>query len=373
MIKPILLTLLIGISISSFALRKKKIIQMVNDCELIFNKNDAFAGCVVPTIMQIRLNNGDLLFSNKRSKIGFKDFTVTIDGSGSKSFSGDRKLRIQTNYHAVRDPYVRLNFQMKKRPEIKFSAKIPIHFKGTYSLSFSASSGQSGKKGYNGKDGYDGRDDYRHGNGVDGNDGSYGYEGKRGWNGHNATSLNVFVSLIDFPRDKTKLVKIRTERSNGRAYTRYLSKSGRIKIHAKGGNGGSGGNGGRGGNGGDGGNGAYKKPRTENDKGCDHEGWGGHGGDGGNGGRGGDGGNGGDGGDVHVYFSTDAWFFKENILIYNRGGWGGRPGNGGKVGRGGFAGRGGKGCGNKGRSGRYGRNGGKGYNGNDGQVFYHNW
>lgn len=327
----------------------------------------------IRTFLAFNLADGQQLYSNKNAKFGFKDFKISIEGSGKKQWRSKRKLTVASYYNAINDPYIRIKAQMIERPEISHTFTIPIHFNGTYTLHNSAASGSSGDNGQKGREAHDGRNEYAHHNGEDGGYGESGDHGFDGRDGRNGAPIKVYVSLVDFPRDNTELVKIQTCYTNGSCKTRYLTKTGNINIYAQGGSGGVGGNGGQGGNGGDGGKGAYKTRETENERACKNEGYGGNGGDGGYGGDGGRGGNGGNGSDVSFYFADNAWFFKNHISVYNGGGSSGSGGCAGKSGNAGNAGRGGKGNGTSGRCGRSGLNGERGYAGRAGNVYYYSW
>lgn len=376
MVKTLLLSLLIGLSFNSLSMRKKKQLELIKSCQVFAEKNSVFAGMNIPTYLAFNLADGQQLYSNKSARFGFKDFNISIEGSGQRQWRSKRKLTVATYYNAINDPYVRINVQMIERPEIQHTFTIPIHFNGTYRIWGDANSGSTGVNGRNGRTGNDGRNEYSQHNGEDGGYGEYGDHGFDGRDGNNASNVNVYVSLVDFERDNTQLVKIQSCYSNGSCKTRYLSKTGAISIYAEGGSGGVGGNGGCGGDGGDGGKGAFKIRDTNNERTCEKESYEGYGGNGGNGGYGGDGGrggNGGNGGDVSFYFTDDAWFFKNRISVYNGGGSGGAGGCGGKYGSGGKKGNGGKGNGSDGRSGRSGNRGDFGYSGHAGNVYYYNW
>ncbi|MFT5819561.1 MAG: hypothetical protein ACI8ZM_000786 [Crocinitomix sp.] len=373
MIKSLLLALLIGLSFSSFSMRKKKQLELIKSCQIFAEKKSVFAGMNIPTFLAFNLEDGQQLYSNKNAKFGFKDFKISIEGSGQKHWRSKRKLTIATYYNAINDPYIRIKVQMIERPEIEHTFTLPIHFNGTYRIYNNASSGNSGVVGQCGREGHNGRNEYSHHNGEDGGYGEYGDHGFDGRDGNNGADVKVYVSLVDFPRDNTELVKIQSYYSDGVTRTRYLTKTGAISIYAEGGSGGIGGNGGRGGDGGNGGKGAFKSRETENDRACKNEGYGGNGGDGGSGGDGGRGGIGGNGGDVSFYFADNAWFFKNRISIYNGGGSSGSAGCGGKYGSGGKSGKGGKGNGSCGRNGRSGLNGDAGYAGRRGSITYYNW
>lgn len=346
---------------------------MIENCKIVYNGKGILAGNTINSWMQFDLNNGETVYSNKGCKFGFKDFKMKISGSGKSTWKTKRRLQLKSYYNAIRDPYIHISGEMIKRPEVKFKVAIPINFNGHFSLNFNASKGSCGSRGKSGSRGYCGKSDFSNGNGQNGNWGDRGSGGRDGRNGYKAGSLKVYASMVDFPRDNTELVKIETVKSNGKSWIRYIGQTGSIKIYNKGGNGGDGGNGGAGGSGGKGGAGAVARARTEDNPGCDREGWGGNGGRGGDGGYGGNGGNGGSGGDVHIYYTEKANFFLDQINVYNQGGNAGDAGRGGKAGKGGYAGRGGKGCGNKGRSGSCGSRGNWGRNGYAGKVYYHKW
>jgi len=345
---------------------------MIESCRIFAEKQRVFAGMQIPTYLAFRLNNGQEIYTNENAKVGFKDFKITVEGSGQKQWRSKRKLTLSTYYDAIHDPYVRVHVQLIERPEIQHSFKIPIHFNGWYRVGMNAPGVSDGDDGNCGRNGHDGRDEYSHGNGEGGENGRFGDNGQHGRDGRDAAAVNVYVSLVDFPRDNTQLVKIKSCDTDGRCKTRYLSKSGTIKINVMGGAGAEGGDGGKGGDGGDGGRGSYEED-DEDERSRKRDGYGGNGGDGGDGGHGGDGGNGGDGGDVNIYFTDDTWFFKSQITVNNRGGGGGLGGNGGRAGCAGTNGSGGKGSGNKGHNGRSGQDGESGYSGRPGQVFYYNW
>lgn len=372
MVKTLLLSFLVFLTFNALAISKKRQLQMIESCRIFAEKTAVFAGTQIPTYLAFQLNNGEEVYSNSKSKVGFKDFKISIEGSGEKFWRSKRKLTINSFHNSIHDPYIRIHVQLIERPEIAHTIEIPIHYNGWYRVGLNAPAVTDADDGECGQNGHDGRDEYSHDNGEDGDHGRYGYDGRHGRDGRNAEDVKVYVSLVDFPRDNTQLVKIRSCDANGRCKTRYLSKTGTIKINVIGGHGADGGDGGKGGDGGDGGRGAYESD-DEDEGSRKRDGYGGNGGEGGNGGDGGDGGNGGDGGDVSIYFADDAWFFKSQITVNNNGGSGGRGGDGGNAGCGGTYGRGGKGCGNKGNNGRSGRDGESGYTGRAGQVYYYNW
>lgn len=373
MVKTLLFTFILCLTFNSFSMRKKRQLDLIKSCQVFAERKSVFAGMDIPTYLAFNLTDGQQLYSNKNARFGFKDFNISIEGSGQKQWRSKRKLTVATYYNAINDPYIRIKVQMIERPEIQHIFTIPIHFNGIYSLFNTASSGISGADGQCGRKGNKGRSEYSHHNGEDGDYGEAGDHGFNGRDGKDCSDVKVYVSLVDFPRDNTELVKIQSHYSNGTYKTRYLTKTGDINIYAQGGSGGVGGDGGKGGHGGDGGKGAYKVRETENERECTNEGYGGNGGNGGYGGDGGRGGNGGNGGDVSFYFTDDAWFFKNRISIYNRGGSSGSGGCSGKYGSGGKYGQGGKGNGSAGRCGRSGVNGESGYPGRVGNVYYYNW
>lgn len=371
MVKLLLFTLLVTTSLSPFAMSKKKQLQLIHSCELVSEEGAVFAGTKIPLFLSFALENGEIMKSNGRSKFGFKDFTITIGGSGEKTWRSKRKLTLRSHYDAIADPFIHVTVQMNARPEIRHHWSIPIHFNGWYKLFYSATSGTCGRKGLNGCRGRSGNGYDRYGDGYHGQDGAHGFNGDWGRNGYHARDVEVFVSLVDFPRDNTELVKIETRQVGGRIKVRYLEKTGEMTIFARGGDGGSGGPGGNGGDGGCGGNGLYKSNDPDNR--CDKEGYGGNGGNGGFGGVGGRGGDGGMGGNVSLYFTPDAWFFQNRIQIDNTGGVGGYGGRGGRGGQGGNGGKGGLGCGDSGRDGGCGRSGERGFPGQRGGIYYFEW
>ena len=373
MSKSLLFALFVGLSFSGYSIRKKKQLELLKSCTVVYEGQGILAGNSGNSYLKFLLEDGRTLYSNNRSKLGFRDFKIQIKGSGRSTWVSKRRLQLESSYDAYHDPYIHLYLEMIDMPEVKIDVSIPIHFNGHFKLNYSASPGRTGNKGIRGSSGNCGRNDYSHGNGENGEHGRCGTQGQNGSDGVNAKPLDVYVSLVDFHRDNTELVKIEGCYQGGKCWTRYVSKTGSMKIYNYGGNGGDGGRGGEGGNGGYGGGGAYKKPKTDTDRGCDREGWGGNGGNGGHGGRGGNGGNGGDGGDVYVYFKDDAKFFKSSIYIYTSGGNAGKGGKGGSGGYRGVGGSGGKGCGNNGARGACGSIGRNGYYGKSGQIFYRAW
>jgi len=346
---------------------------MIENCKIVYNGNGILAGNSMNSWMQFDLNNGETVYSNKGCKLGFKDFHIKIWGSGKQTWRSKRRLQLKSFYNAIHDPYIHIEASMIERPEVKFSMAIPINFNGHFRLGFNASSGSSGTSGSRGSNGYCGKADYSNGNGENGYWGDRGLGGRDGANGRDAGRVNVYLSMVDFPRDNTELVKVEACYDNGKCWTRYVGQSGSIKIYNQGGNGGDGGKGGAGGNGGRGGNGAYATPRTEDDPGCKREGYGGNGGRGGDGGYGGNGGHGGNGGDVYIYYQERAHFFVDQVHAYCQGGQGGEAGKGGNAGNGGKAGRGGRGCGNKGRNGSCGPRGNWGQDGSSGRLYIQKW
>ncbi len=377
--KLLLLAISFGIALSSFSMRKKKIIEQINGCSLNYYKNDAVAGLVFVTTLQVQLEDGQEISSTESfSKITFRDFDVTVGGSGKIFFKGRKKLRIVTYYDSYRNPYVTIKVTMKERPDISKEVRIPINFNALYYVHNNGSSGISGKDGCKGSTGYCGRDAYyNNGNGENGGYGNDGEHGRDGENGRNAPNVDVFVEMVDFERDNTQLAKISIENNSGKNRVRYINPmNGSVSIYAVGGDGGNGGDGGRGGSGGRGGDGEKKRTRIDNDgNSCSsgRDAYGGNGGLGGQGGRGGDGGNGGDGGIINVYFKADAWHIKENLHFYVYGGSGGNAGSYGRGGYGGKGASGGRGNGRDGRKGNIGDYGRKGYDGNHGAVNYYNW
>lgn len=370
--KPLLLTLLVFISFGALAMSKKKQMELLEACTILPKEASVFAGYSIPSYLALHLSNGDEIYSNKRSKIGFKDFNVTISGSGSVSWLNKRKLVLRSDYNAVEAPYIQIEVELKNRPEIRHTVSIPIHFDGAYNLRFSAGGGSDGRKGENGCRGSSGGRSRGSYNGCRGGQGSHGYDGYNGSNGRDARNVSVYVQSIESPHQDREMFKATVNSSRG-SYTRYISSEGRLRVYAIGGSGGNGGRGGNGGGGGCGGEGAYKRARTADDPGCRYEGFGGDGGDGGNAGDGGFGGNGGRGGDVYVYFAENAWVFMDNIEVYNYGGRAGCGGKAGVPGNGGSAGRGGKGCGRSGYKGQRGRNGYDGSGGQSGDVHFLDW
>ena len=354
-------------------MRKKKQLEMIEYCQIVYNGNGILAGNSINSWMQFNLKDGQTLYSNKGSKFGFKDFKIKIWGSGKQSWKSKRRLQLKSFYNAIRDPYIHIEAQMIERPDVKLEMHIPINFNGHFRLGFSAASGASGNKGSKGSNGYCGRSDYANGNGENGYWGDRGFNGRNGSHGRNASRVNVYLSMVDFPRDNTELVKVEACYANGKCWTRYIGQSGSIKIFNQGGDGGDGGKGGAGGNGGNGGDGAFTTPRTDDNPGCSREGWGGNGGRGGDGGYGGNGGNGGQGGDVYIYYRPRAHFFVDQVHVYNQGGSAGEGGRGGNAGCGGKAGRGGKGRGYRGDSGNCGPRGNWGRDGRAGNIYYQEW
>lgn len=372
--KCLLLLFLFTLSLNGFSIRKKKQLQLIESCQLVYNGKGVIAGNAFNSWLQFNLKDGQVLYSNKGSRFGFKDFKMKLKGSGKSTWRSKRRLRIQTYNNAIHDPYIHLEMQMIDRPDVKFEMHIPLHFDAHYSMNFSASSGFSGSKGKPGRNGHCGRSEYfSNGNGEDGDWGDRGFIGRNGHHGANARDLDVYVEMVDFPRDNTKIMKIQGCYRGGNCWTKYVSQKGSLTIYANGGNGGDGGKGGKGGDGGRGGDGAFKREATECDGGSRLNGWGGNGGRGGDGGRGGNGGNGGDGANVYVHFADDCWFFQNKIHIQNNGGRGGDGGRGGNAGCGGRKGKGGKGSGHDGDNGYCGPRGYRGQDGRKGEVFYDSW
>jgi hypothetical protein len=147
MLKTLLITLLIGLSFNSFSMRKKKQLELINSCQIFADNKSVFAGMNIPTYLAFNLKDGQKLYSNSNSKFGFKDFKISVEGSGEKQWRSKRKLTVATYYNAINDPYIRINVQMIERPEIGHTFTIPIHFNGTYRVNHSASSGSSGVAG----------------------------------------------------------------------------------------------------------------------------------------------------------------------------------------------------------------------------------
>ena len=111
-------------------MRKKKVIASVDDCSLHYYKDDVVAGLVFSTTLTVHLNTGEELSSEQSfSKISFKDFDVTVSGSGKIFFNGKRKLRIVSFYDAIDDPYINIKITMKERKDISKEVKIEILFK----------------------------------------------------------------------------------------------------------------------------------------------------------------------------------------------------------------------------------------------------
>lgn len=373
MVKTLLFSLIIGLSFSSLAMTKKKQLQLIETCKIIAQKQGVFAGANLPVYLSFTLANGDIVSLGKGAKFNFKDFNISVTGSGNRARSGRKKLTLSAAYNAINDPFIRVSIQMIKRPEIRYDVAIPIHFKGSYTVSFNGYGGSSGDTGTHGRDGQDGCGKLHNGDGESGQDGDNGYNGERGRNGYNGHNVNVYVSLVNFEKNNSELIKIESYYPGGSVITRYLERSGQITINAVGGRGGDGGDGGNGGDGGDGDDGLFERPATKTDKGCTAEGYGGNGGEGGNGGVGGIGGVGGDGGNVSLYFAQDAWFFKNNIQINNFGARGGTGGKAGNAGCEGEYGKGGRGCGDSGTNGYRGERGRMGQNGSQGRIKYYDW
>lgn len=372
MFKTLLLALVMGVSLHSLAMRKKKQFELIESCSLDL-KRSVFAGTSFKALLAFQMATGDVFYSNRKAKFGFRDFKISVQGGGYEKNHSKKRLTIGSHYDAIDDAYIYVSVQMVLRPEIEYSIAVPLHFKGTYRLNYSGSNGGSGSKGCNGSNGRDGSCSFR-GDGDAGYDGGQGASGRNGTDGVDGLDLTVYVSLVDFDRDRSQLIKVVTRDEHGREKLRYLDPEvGRLTLYAKGGDGGYGGRGGNGGCGGDGGKGAFKRAETETERECSIEGYGGDAGCGGPGGDGGSAGFGGNGGDVHVYMTEEAKFFKSHIQIINNGGQPGEPGKYGCGGKSGEAGEGGKGYGCKGRSGRNGSYGRSGLAGQRGQVYFHSY
>jgi hypothetical protein len=327
MSKILLFALFVGLSFSGYSIRKKKQLELLQSINIVYEGKGVLAGNSIDSFMQFILSDGRKLYSNSGSKLGFRDFKISVKGSGRSTWISKRRMQLQSNYNAIHDPYIHLGFEMIDNPEVALDVSIPIHFNGNFKLRYSAPSGTSGSRGKSGRSGSCGRSNYSHGNGEDGRNGARGYDAYDGRDGVDADILDVYVSMVDFHRDNTQLVKIETFYRSGKCGTRYVAKNGSMTIYNTGGCGGSGGAGG----------------------------------------------NGGDGGDINVYFTRDAEFFKSQMHFYTHGGNGGSGGNGGKGGSAGYGGTSGKGCGTRGSKGPKGSCGRSGYHGNAGQVFFKNW
>ena len=358
----------------SFSISKKKQIERTQSFQLLPVSQSVFAGAFIKSRLLILLQTGERLYSDGRSKIGFKDFYISVSGSG-KSYKVNKKaLTLRALFDAFQTPYVYVTLQMIKRPDIKLRFSIPIHFNGQYLLNYNGGQGTCGTEGSCGNSGQSGCAMYDNGHGGDGSAAEDGDDGSDGDDGTNASNVSVYVSQVFFERDQCQLVKIETYQHDRRMHTRYINKTGKVYINACGGNGGNGGEGGAGGEGGSGGDGSFKKPEYEDQpSNGTSDGDGGNGGDGGDGGHGGNGGNGGNGGDVSIYFSEDTWFFKNQIIVYNTGGLAGEAGVGGGAGDGGDGGSGGRANGSCGSSGYCGRSGFEGTAGTSGTVQYFDW
>ena len=222
------------------------------------------------------METGQFLYSNTGKKIGFNDFTVSIEGAqvilkeekytkpgfsikvddAIVSLERDEKrllyeneeLELRSNCDLLSDPFIHIKVQMIKFPEVYCNLSIPVHFNGNYFLDFSGESGHSGVDGRKGrkysKTSY--HDLSANAFSVPGSDGTHGTHGS---DGGNAENVKVYISLVDHPEADIQLVKIETIEYGKKAIIRYLEKTGSISINARGGYGGHGGNGGKGGDG----------------------------------------------------------------------------------------------------------------------------
>ena len=368
----LLLTILF--SSTSFAVSKKKMMELVRHCNILYNPNEAGAGQAFVAALEINLEDGTAIHTRENpSKIHMKDFFVEVTGGGKLTRHSKKGFRIRNSASPINDPYVHLKVVMRERPDIFAVVKVPIHFRVHQNLWRSGASGFSGSDGRNGERGLNGRHEYyRNGYGEDGSRGWEGWHGVNGAPGERGPHLQVYVSKVPFKRDNSELMKIQVTSNNRTLYTRYLDPThGSIRISAMGGSGGSGGDGGNGGDDGNGGRGSYEVRKDDRCYGQD--GYGGDGGDGGHGGNGGWGGPGGDGGQIDVYFASGTKFFQNRMSFNVSGGSGGSAGCGGRGGSYGCAGKGGKGSGRNGYRGNRGYDGQRGPSGNPGNVYFHDW
>lgn len=398
MLKIIVLGILVGLSYTTFASVDLRHLKKIKSCELVAQEGAVFAGQDFSVVLKIEFNNGAIYYSNGDNAIGFNDFKVTVQGAEQfepevKNFYikfGDEvlyeskkkklnaylnnQLDLTTDFELIDHPYVLVKAQLIDYPEISCELSMPVHFNGKYRFYFDGDSGNSGSHGKRtpqlGLTTYYQATLYYHGNspppvnGTHGRSGLVGVQGGHGRPGKDGTNINVFVSMVDRQYETKQLVKIEVSPEKGETYYRYLEKDGGIIIYANGGDGGNGGNGADGGKGTDGQNGWNRFHPISGEQLTANNGKGGHGGHGGNGGSGGNAGYGGNGGDVTVFIEQDALFFKDQILVINKGGKAGQPGIPGFGGDGGKRGDGGKG---KGLSGQPGNNGLHGYYGEDGK------
>ncbi len=342
---------------------------MIENCKIIAESQSVFAGSKITSYLSFLLNNGEEIFSNGKSRIGFKDFEVLISGSGKVTKKNKRELEISSMFNAYQNPFIHIDIRLIDRPEIGDRISIPIHFNGNYILENFVKNGRKGKRGGHGVKGRNGfNHDSNYADGDTGRDGASGINGENGSPGSDGENIDVFISLVEFPRDNTQLMRIESCYEGGSCYVRFLEKTGTMTINSIGGNGGNGGRGGNGGAAGKGGEGSYRIA-INNDTNLG-DGYGGDGGNGGDGGCGGDGGRGGDGGHVTLHFGPNTLFFKNNIIVNNSGGVGGKGGFGGTGGAFGSFGRGGSGNGSSGLKGSKGRRGDDGLNGLNGKIIF---
>lgn len=251
-----------------------------------------------------------------------------------------------------------------------------MDYKHTYDLHLRGERGSTGFSGINGS------------SGSTGHHGSDGQNGGDGGQGADGPEVGVWVDLYHDSILHTDLLYVYAQNLwNGKEY-RYLvnPEGGRLEVSSEGGDGGRGGDGGNGGSGGPGWEGERwiethiekktiqkpvvkkvikKRTRKTTDasgKEVEHEidveveetvyvdvvidvvveevkyGPGGPGGNGGWGGGGGMAGNGGCGGNIHLYFTDDAWPYQHVIVARSEGGSGGANGDGGRGGSGGAGG-----------------------------------
>ncbi|MDG1915723.1 MAG: hypothetical protein P8I55_14175 [Crocinitomix sp.] len=208
MVRTLLIAFILGLSFNSFSMRKKKQLALIESCKILSEKRSIFAGTSMPVTMSFALETGEVVYSNKGARFGFRDFNISISGSGKRKWCGKRKMTLGSYYNALNDPYIHINAQMIEKPEISYSISILIHFKGRYSSSHNGSTGDCGLKGHNGHRGNNGRGEYRNDDGKDGQNGEHGYNGNRGARGHDANNVEVYVSRVDFPRDENNLLHI---------------------------------------------------------------------------------------------------------------------------------------------------------------------
>lgn len=356
----------------------------------------SFSGEIVSTY-----NNG-VVRKTKVNRSNFERFSSYLDFNGISFSRG--KFKIEPDFEKVNDHRVGLLVWAEQNPELYGEFSLALDYRHAYRLGLRGMSGTSGFSGFSGT------------SGSPGYNGEHGGHGQDGEPGRDGPDIGVWTDMYFDSTLLCNMLYVYAQNFNSGEEYKYLINpdGGSFFVESAGGNGGGGGNGGNGGSGGNGADGRVwyetvtkkrivRKPFKEtvtknvekkiiNSEGKEEtvsepvseevtvyrdveeeyqvqerrQGPGEDGGDGGFGGSGGFGAPGGFGGNIYLYFTDDARFYRNNIMAQTTGGYGG---SGGLAGSGGQGGRGGNGNPN-GFSGRRGLDGARGYNGPDGDSGY---